>query len=323
MHQALKPPVQYTHGIGLAPMAGYTDTAFRQVCRSLGAEYAVTEMVSVQGLTRRTAGTCRLLEFDPSEKPLGVQLYGSDPEAFRRAAATVSGMGFDFVDINAGCPVRKVLGSRSGAALMLDPERMLDIVSAAVEGSGLPVTLKTRLGWSREQPLPEDFAARAAERGASAIALHGRYRTDMFSGPVDVEGIRRLAASSPVPVVVGGDSTSARAALELRERTGCSGLMIGRGAVGNPWIFRELTGVGPGTPLPGELGSVVRRHLDLLCRHVRGPRAFHIFRGQLVHYLKGFRGASVLREAAVAVSCREDVESLMDRAEEMLEGGAP
>jgi tRNA-dihydrouridine synthase B len=302
-------------------MAGYTDTAFRQVCRSLGAEYAVTEMVSVQGLTRRTAGTCRLLEFDPSEKPLGVQLYGSEPEAFRRAASIVSGMGFDFVDINAGCPVRKVLCSRSGAALMLDTERMLDIVSAAVEGSDLPVTLKTRLGWSREQPLPEDLAALAAARGAAAIALHGRYRTDMFSGPVDVEGIRRLAAASPVPVVVGGDSTSARAARELRDRTGCTGLMIGRGAVGNPWIFRELSGSGPGTPLPGELRSVVTRHLDLLCGHVRGPRAFHIFRGQLVHYLRGFRGASALRGAAVAVSCREDVESLMDRVEELWGAG--
>ncbi len=306
----------YTHGFPLAPMAGYSDPAFRMTCRSFGATCTVTEMVSVQGLTRSNAGTCRLLHLLPGEAPVGVQLYGSNPADFERTAATVAGMGFAFIDINAGCPVRKVLAGNCGAALLRDVPRLLDIVSACAAGAGgLPVTLKIRLGWDPGSPVPEDIGELARGRGASAMTVHARYRTDMFEGPARVEDLRRLVSASPIPVVANGDSTSPSAALRLRDESGATGVLVGRGAIGRPWFFRELSGRGPGHPLPGELRETIIRHLELSRLYVPEPFAYHFFRGHLVRYLRGFRGASALRAEAVSIECMEDVVAVLDRAE--------
>lgn len=307
-------------GFCLAPMAGYSDSAFRRLCLGFGASAAVTEMVSTAGLSRRSAATCRLLRRGDGERPLGVQLYGSSPEEFARAAGIVASMGFDFLDVNAGCPVRKVTRSASGSALLRDIPRLLDIVSAVSSAAGpLPVTVKIRLGWSPDEPVPDEIGSMLAARGASAIFVHGRYRSDMFSGRVDACGIARIAALSPVPVIANGDSSSVEAARDLLRSSGASGVMIGRGAIGRPWIFRALSGSGSAEPSREEFVSTVMRHLSMMKETVPPPWVYHLMRGHLVHYLRGFRGASALRSRAVSVESDEDVMALCLLAVETME----
>lgn len=313
--------VEWAAGCCLAPMAGYTDSAFRRLCLGFGASAAVTEMVSVAGLSRRSAASCRLLRRGEGEKPLGVQLYGASPGDFARAAEIVASMGFDFVDINAGCPIRKVIRSGSGSALLRDLPRLMDVVSAVRSASGpLPVTVKIRLGWSPDEPVPREIGSMLAERGASAIFVHGRYRSDMFSGPVDAGGIARIAELSPVPVIANGDSSSPGAARDLLKSSGASGIMIGRGALGRPWIFRELSGGGSEKPSREEFVTTVVRHLSMMKETIPPPWVYHLMRGHLVHYLKGFRGASALRSRAVSVESDEDVMTLCRLAAETIEG---
>ncbi len=311
----------YTHGTVLAPMAGYTDSAFRCICRRMGATAAVTEMVAAAGLSRRSVRSCRFLGHLPEERPLGVQLFGKDPADFARAAGLVSGMGFDFIDINVGCPARKVVRSGSGCALLLDVPRLLAILEATVSSTPLPVTVKIRLGWSEEEPVPEALPSMLAERGAAALAVHGRYRSEMFSGEARVPEMAAMAARSPIPFIANGDSTSAGAALSLRERTGAQGLMVGRGALGSPWLFRELRDPpGEPGPLPGELSATVREQLRLMRAYVPEGHVFHVLRGHLVHYVRGFRGASDLRKRAVLVEDDESLDIVLADVEERLHG---
>ncbi len=297
-------------------MAGYSDSAFRRICRGLGATATVTEMVSVQGLTRRSLGSSRLLLSHPSEHPLGIQLYGAIPKEFSRATALVRDMGFEFIDINAGCPVKKVLKSGSGASLLKDLPRLLDIVQAVAESSsGLPVTVKIRIGWSPEEALDEGIGTLLGDRGACALFVHARYRSEPFAGRPDTATLSRIVTASPIPVIANGESSSPEAALEFLSRSGASGLLVGRGAIGKPWIFRALRGGGPGSPLPGELSGTVLSHLGMMREYLPEPFVYHVFRGQLVHYLKGFRGASGLRGQAVAIESVEDVERICGLAE--------
>jgi len=298
-------------------MAGYTDSAFRRVCLRMGATAAVTEMVSVQGLSRRSAGSCRMLRHSPEETPLGVQLYGARPEDFARAALLVRDMGFSFIDINAGCPVRRVIRSGSGASLLLDIPRLLDVTSAVSASSdGLPVTVKIRLGWSEEEPVPTEIGAMLAERGASAVFVHARFRSDLFSGTPDAAALRRIVELSPVPVIANGESTSTEAALGFLADSGADGLLVGRGAIGRPWIFRALRGTGPEMPLPGEISGAVLLQLALMREYLDPPLVYHVLRGHLVHYFRGFRGAPELRSRAVRVESEEDVALVCGMAEE-------
>ena len=295
-------------------MAGYTGTPFRLICRELGATGLVTEMVTAAGISRRSVKSIRFLRYLPEEKPLGVQLFGARPADFSRSAELVGGLGFAFIDINAGCPVKKVLKSGSGSALLRDLPRLLAIVRDTVSATDLPVTVKVRLGFSPDEPLPDDVCAMLADAGASAVTIHGRYRSDMFSGAVSPEGIERLSRRSPIPVVANGDIKCLADGLRLLALEGVTGLMVGRGALGNPWIFRELSG-GPAGPFPGELRHVILRQLELMLAEGSGAGVFHAMRGHLVHYLKGFHGAALLREKAVRVGSAEDVGELVDEAE--------
>jgi len=309
----------YTHGAVLAPMAGSTDSAFRRICRRLGATAVVTEMVAAAGLSRRSVKTHKLLRFSEEEKPIGIQLFGRNPGDFHDAAALVSDLGFDFIDINAGCPVKKVVGSGSGSALLKDVPLLAAIVRAAVSGTGLPVTVKIRLGWSSEDPVDPSLPDVLAGEGASAIAVHGRFRSDMFSGAVRSEGIRDIVRSSPLPVIANGASESVQQARDLLKTTGASGLMIGRGALGNPWIFRGLAeDPESGVPGRGELHDVVMEQLRMMMEYIPEEHVFNILRGHLLNYLKGFRGASSVRRRAVRVSCEEELEELLMQAEEMM-----
>lgn len=309
----------YTHGLALAPMAGYTGSPFRVVCRELGATGLVTEMVTAAGVSRRSLKSIRYLRYLPEEKPLGVQLFGARPADFARSAELVSGLGFSFIDINAGCPVRKVLSSGSGSALLRDLPRLLEIVRVTAASTHLPVTVKIRLGFSPDEPLPEGTCEMLRAAGASAVTIHGRYRSDMFGGTVSPEGIERLSRHSPVPVVANGDVRSTADGKRLLALEGVTGLMVGRGALGNPWIFRALSG-GPPEPAPGELRRVIGKQMELMLAECPHSCIFNSMRGHLVHYMKGFPGAAGLRDRAVRVASERDVLELADEAEELILG---
>jgi nifR3 family TIM-barrel protein len=313
-------PTGYASGYSLAPMAGITDSAMRRICRGLGATATVTEMVSAAGLSRRSVKTSRLLVHTEEERPLGVQLFGRRPEDFSRAAGLVDGLGFDFVDINAGCPVRRVASKGSGAGLLRDLPRLLRIVESVRASTRLPVTVKIRLGWSPEEPLDPAAPELLAEAGASAIAVHGRHRCDLFAGEVDCPGIASVVEASPVPVLANGDSSCPEAVRSMLESTGASGALLGRGAVSNPWIFRGLAGRGPARPLPGELRSTVNRQLEMMHGYIDAPHVYHAMRGHLCRYLRGFPGASAVRARAVHVGSDSDVDEVLAMAEERLHG---
>ena len=311
-------PKAYASGFSLAPMAGVTDSAMRRICRGLGASATVTEMVSAAGLSRRSVKTSRLLVHSEDERPLGVQLFGRRPEDFARAAGLVSDLGFDFIDVNAGCPVRRVAMKGSGAGLLRDLPLLLEILRAVGGSSHLPVTVKIRLGWAKDSPLPPDAAERLADAGASVIAVHGRYRCDLFSGSVDCAAIRRFVEHSPVPVLANGDSTSAQAARSMVSASGASGALLARGAVSNPWIFRALSGSGAGRPMPGELRATVNAQLAMMHEYIDEPYIYHAMRGHLCRYLRGFRGASALRARAVRVESDLEVDEVLAKAEALI-----
>ncbi|MEA3265911.1 MAG: tRNA-dihydrouridine synthase family protein [Candidatus Fermentibacteria bacterium] len=304
----------YSHGISMAPMAGVTDSAFRRICIRLGATCLVTEMVTAAGLSRKSVKTKKMLRYHSDEQPIGVQLFGAKPDDFARASDLVTPLGFKFIDINAGCPVKRVLRSGSGSSLLGDIPRLLEIVRVTKENTDLPVTVKIRLGLTRENPVPDNIGELVAEAGACTLAVHGRFRPDFFSGEVNKDGIRRIAALSPVPVVANGDSTSVEAALSLRDETNSTGLLIGRGAWGNPWIFRGIAGGNP-HPEPGELHSVIMEQLQMMMEYIPSPQVFHIFRGHLVQYFRGFYGAADMRRRAVGTESLEEVDIVAREAD--------
>jgi len=308
-------PASFTHGFSLAPMAGYTDSPFRRVCRGMGASGLVTEMITAAGVSRRSLKSIRFLRYHPDERPLGVQLFGAKPVDFARSAELVSGLGFAFIDINAGCPVKKVLKSGSGSALLRDLPRLFEIVRVTRAVTELPVTVKIRLGFTPLEPLPENICELLAGAGASAVTIHGRYRSDMFSGEVDLRGIHRLSRRSPIPVVANGDVRIPGDGLKLLSMDGVTGVMVGRGALGNPWLFRALRG-GPPCPLPGEFHSVIMDQLDMMIAAGGEHGVYQAMRGHLLHYLKGFPGAACLRNRGVQVENRNDVQELALEAEE-------
>lgn len=310
---------EYTHGVVLAPMAGSTDSAFRRICRRMGATAVVTEMVAAAGLSRKSVKSHKLLNFHEEEKPIGVQLFGSRPGDFEEASEIVSGLGFDFIDINAGCPMKKVVRNGSGSALLRDIPTLTAIVRAVSSRTSLPVTVKIRTGWSPAEPVPDSLPRIIADDGAAAIAVHGRYRTDMFSGEVRKSEIERIVRNSPVPVIANGDSGNVSDALDLKNSTGAAGLMIGRGALGNPWIFRGLTGSPEdASPLQGEVVSVILQQYEMMSEYIPEYHLYHILRGQLLHYIKGFRGASELRRKAVGVDSRDDLSDILHELGELL-----
>lgn len=304
----------YTHGITMAPMAGVTDSAFRRICIKLGATCLVTEMVTAAGLSRKSVKTKKMLRYHPDEQPIGVQLFGAKPEDFARASDLVTPLGFKFIDINAGCPVKRVLRSGSGSSLLGDIPRLLQIIRATKENTDLPVTVKIRLGLTRENPVPDHIGELVADAGACAMAVHGRFRSDFFSGDVNKEGIRRIAEQSPIPVIANGDSTSVKAALKLRDDTESTGLLIGRGAWGNPWIFRGIAGGNP-CPEPGELHSIIMQQLTMMMEMIPEPQVFHIFRGHLVQYFRGFHGAADMRRRAVGTESFAEVDIVAGEAD--------
>ena len=310
----------YSHGIVPAPMAGITDSAFRRICKRFGATSTVTEMISAAGISYRSVKTNRFLKFTPEEKPIGVQLFGGKPEFFAAAADIVTQMGFDFIDLNAGCPVKKVTSNGSGASLLKNIPNMLKIITTIRSNTTLPITVKMRLGWSPENQIPFSLANNLYDLGVSAITLHGRFRSDMFSGDVRKTDMKEFIERSPLPVLANGDSRTPDAIRSLQEKTGATGMMLGRGIKGRPWLFRSLVSDSNDVlPRPDELYTTIMDNLNMMKEYISYTHVYSIFRGCLLGYLHGFRGAAELRQLAVTVSTDYEIKEIAKRADEAIQ----
>jgi len=290
----------------LAPLAGYTDLPFRLFCRRLGAALCVTEMVSCHGLVYGQPKTLRLLATTPEERPVAVQLFGSDPEVMGRAAALVSEHPFDLVDINMGCPVRKVVKRGAGAALMRDPERAAAVIAAVVRNSRLPVTVKMRTGWTHKEKNAVELARRAEELGVAAVTVHGRTWSDGFSGPVDLDTIRAVKEAVSIPVIGNGDVRSRRDAETMTAATGCDLVMVGRAALDRPWLFSR-----DDEPSVAERSAYLLNHFALVRRHAPHQGGPARLKSHTARIFKGIAGASALRRRIFAATDLETLERLI------------
>lgn len=288
----------------LAPMAGYTDTAFRRLARRYGAAMVVTEMVSSRALIAGSDKTNDLMEFTEPERPVGVQLFGGDPSIMGEAAAKVAEeVKPDVIDINFGCPVGKILKCDAGASILKEPKRAGWIVEAMVKATEgkVPITVKTRAGYDAMDNAVFEVLEAVQEAGASALAIHARTRNQMFEGKANWEVIARLKGKAKIPIIGNGDVKSAEDAYRLFKETNCDGIMIGRGSMGAPWIFEEINHyLETGKPMPApslkfRIGVALEQ---LKCSiEVKGPRMGLLeMRKHLTHYLKGFEGARDMRQ---------------------------
>lgn len=287
----------------LAPVAGYSDAAFRSVCSELGADLCYTEMVSAEALTRGHVKTNFLLERAENESQYAIQLFGSKPDVLARAVEKLLPLEPLLIDLNCGCPVPKIIKSGAGSALIRKPELLRSIVEAMSSASPIPVTVKIRLGWDEDSVNFLEVANAAVAGGAKAVTLHARTRAQGYSGRADWSRIAELARALSVPVFGSGDVFHAADVPRMLETTGCAGVMIARGAMGNPFIFAEARALLDGGPLPvfddEQRAEVARRHLALSVRFLGERTACVEFRKQFCSYTKGRAGGAELRARAV------------------------
>jgi len=287
----------------LAPMAGVSEAPFRQICRRLGADVLMTEFLAAEAIRRGIRKTLEGAEFESVERPIGVQIYGADAEAMGRAAAIVTeAYAPEFIDINFGCPVKKVVQRNGGSGCLRDLELVDRIIRAVVSSTHVPVTVKTRSGWSEGSRDPVGIALRMQDAGARAFTLHARTRTQMFAGTANWDEIARVVEALDIPVIGNGDIHTADDVIRMRDHTGCAGVMIGRGSFGNPWIFRDARALldgrpRPPAPQPAERFVLALEHAELALRLQGDSRKTVIeFRKHLGWYTRGLPGASALRE---------------------------
>jgi nifR3 family TIM-barrel protein len=286
----------------LAPMAGVSEKPFRALALQLGAGAAPTELVSAKGLLYGQARTHKYLEHDAAENPFWVQLFGGDPESMAAGAEAAVARGAHIIDINMGCPVRKVTRNGAGSALLSDSRRAASLVAAIVKATGVPVTVKIRAGWDANSLTFEDMAKALADAGCVALSMHARTRAQGYSGQANWSWIKRLVEVSPIPVIGNGDAFTPADARRMRHETGCAAVMIGRGALGNPWIFQQLVDPSAPPPTPRARWALVRRHLDAHLAFVGDPlRGVKRFRPHLMWYTRGLLGASAFRAQITSV----------------------
>ena len=286
----------------LAPLAGITNLPFRQIARMSGCELCFTEMISANGLIRESEKTIEYLMTSAEDQPLGVQLFGADPDIMAQAAVIVAGHKPDLIDINMGCPVRKVVKTGSGAMLMKDPLLAGRIIEAVAKAVSIPVTVKIRLGWSPGAINAVQMAHVAEDSGASAITVHGRTADQGFSGHANWQVIASVKQDVKIPVIGNGDIWRPRDALDLLAQTGCDAVMVGRGALGNPWIFKgigQLLSNEPENYKPSlsERHAIIKKHWEMESRICGNQIADRSFRKHLLWYTKGLPGSGRFREA--------------------------
>ncbi|NLZ52532.1 MAG: tRNA dihydrouridine synthase DusB [Thermoanaerobacteraceae bacterium] len=313
LHKSLKHEIP----LYLAPMAGITDLPFRSICKQYGADVLITEMISTRGLIYNDDKTSKLLKTSPNENPIGVQLFGNDPEDFALAIKKIADLPFDFININMGCPTPKIVKNGDGCALMKEPELASKIIKSAVTASERPVSIKIRKGWDSGSINAAEFAIMAETSGASMIMIHGRTREMFYQGKADWDIIKEVKEAVNIPVIGNGDVFTPEDGADMLESTNCDGIMIGRGALGNPWIFREVkhylnTGRKIAVPSLDERYRTMLLHLNKAISYHGERLGILEMRKHLAWYIKGLPHSAPVKNALQQSKDVSSIEKILE-----------
>lgn len=293
----------------LAPLAGYTDLPFRLLCKKMGAGLCVSEMISCHGLFYNQPKTIAMLASVPEEQPVSFQLFGAEPQIMAQAAKTLSAYSPDLIDINMGCPVKKVTKKGAGAAMMKNPQLAQDVIKAVLDNSNCPVTVKFRTGPDNSNLNAVSFGLMAEKNGVAAVTVHGRTWAQGFTGVADWQAIKEVKDALNIPVIGNGDIQSYEQGLSRMEETGCDGVMIGRAALGNPWIFSPEKS-------PEDISQVlngVQLHLQLMEEHLPVDRMIGCIKNHIGRYFKNMKGSSAMRKAVFSCSTFDQLKQLIEQ----------
>jgi tRNA-dihydrouridine synthase B len=309
--------VELDNNIILAPMAGITDLPFRIICKKFNPGMVCTEMVSSRGIFHDDYKTKKLIKIADEQRVVSVQIFGSEAESMAYAAKEVSKVA-EIIDINMGCPAPKVVKNGDGSKLLLDLEKSEEIIRAVVENSSVPVTVKFRKGWDDEHIVAEEFAKMAERAGVSALTIHGRTREQFYSGKVDKDSIKKVKDAVSIPVIASGDITDEQSALEMFETTGVDGIMIGRGAIGNPWIFENIIHfLETGNKLPErsneEKLEIIKQHIRLAVQEKGEAVAIKEMRKHLSQYVKNMKDSSSFRNCVNKLDTEAEVVEALEK----------